>query len=201
MSGETTAARWAEETRPAVPNSARQTESRARWPVTPDEALVPQTNDVSNSSRVARTMIDAATDIAVSKSCGVGPHAQRVVDDERDVAAPRVEVLPDEQPGVVGDGHRLGRRPPVHVPQVVTGHVLAQRVEGQVALGHRVGRDALEVAQQARAQRVHRHHRRPDQDLDHVGPLDVAREHRQRVAAPRGGRARPGSRRAARCGW
>ena len=69
MSGETTAARWAEATSPDVPKSARHTESSARWPVTPDEALVPQTNDVSNSSRVARTMIDAATDMAVSKSC------------------------------------------------------------------------------------------------------------------------------------
>ncbi len=37
--------------------------------MTPEEALVPHTNEVSNSSSVARTMMDAATDMAVSKSC------------------------------------------------------------------------------------------------------------------------------------
>ena len=167
MSGETTAAWWAEATRPAraevgpADRVEREVAGHART-----RRWSPQTNEVSNSSSVARTMIEAATDIAISKSCGVGPHGGPVVDDERDVAAPGVEVLPHEQPAVVGDGHRLGRRPPVDVPQVVAGDVLAQGVEGQVALGDRVGRDALEVAEQAGAERVHRHHRRADQDLD-----------------------------------
>ena len=51
------------------------------------------------------------------------------------------------------------------VPQVVAGDVLAQRVEGQVALGDCVGRDALEVAEQPGAERVQRHQRRTDEDL------------------------------------
>ena len=67
----------------------------------------------------------------------VGPRVEPVVDDDRGVAAAGVEVLAHEQGGLAARGHHLRRRPPVDVAQVVTGDVLPQGVEGQVALADR----------------------------------------------------------------
>ena len=100
----------------------------------------------------------------------LAPGGRRVVDDDRGVAAPGVEVLPHQQLALAGRGHRLRGGAPVHVAQVVAGGVLAQGVEGEVALRHGIGRDALEVAQQPGPQRLERHQRRPDQDLVHLAP-------------------------------
>ena len=72
----------------------------------------------------------------------------------------------------------------MHVAQVVAGDVLAQRVEGQVALGERVGRDALEVAQQPGAHLLERHQRRSDQDLLQRRPTP-SRARRAPSASPR----------------
>ena len=101
---------------------------------------------------------------------------------------------------LAGGGHHLGRRAPVDVAQVVAGDVLAQRVEGQVALADRVGRDALEVAQQARRRAT------PSAPgADAPAPRGRAstprRARRGRSGRPAGSwRGPPGSRRGARCG-
>ena len=147
------------------------------------EACAPQTKETSNSSSTARTAIEAATAIAVSKSSGSRPGREPVVHDDRGVAAAGVEVLAHEQGGLAAGGHHLRRRAPVDVAQVVAGDVLAQGVEGQVALADGVGGDALEVAQQAGAERLHRHQVRTDQHLAHRRPHHVAREDADRVAA------------------
>ncbi len=116
------------------------------------------------------------------------PGGALVVDDEGGVAAAGVEVLPDQQGGLPRRGHHLGRGAPVDVAQVVTGDVFTQGVEGEVALRDRVGRDTLEVAEQTRAERVQRHHRRAHQHLAHGRPHHVAREDADRVTTTRGRR-------------
>ena len=70
MSGATIVARRPESIRPRLPNPARHTASRARWPSEPVEAWDPHTKETSNSSSTARTAIEAATAMAVSKSSG-----------------------------------------------------------------------------------------------------------------------------------
>ena len=70
------------------------------------------------------------------------------------------------------------------VAQVVTRGVLAQRVEGEVALRQGVGRHTLEVAEQPGAEGLERHHRRAHHDLGDAGPLDVEGAEPERVAAP-----------------
>ena len=120
---------------------------------------------------------------------GVGPGREPVVHHDRGVAAARVEVLPDQQGRLAGGGHHLRRRAPVDVAQVVTGDVLAEGVEGQVALADRVGGDSLEVSQEAGAERLHRDEVRAHQHLAHRRPHHVAGEDADRVAAPGHGRA------------
>jgi hypothetical protein len=63
----------------------------------------------------------------------------------------------------------------VHVAQVVAGGVLAQRVEGEVALRDRLGGDSFEVAEKPGSERVERHHRRTHEDLLDLRPEGVAR--------------------------
>ena len=87
-------------------------------------------------------------------------------------------VLPHEQLA----GPR--RRTPVHVPQVVAGHVLAQRVEGEVAHRQLVAGDPLEVAQLADGQPGEVDGRGAHQELDRLGPADASREQPDRVGAP-----------------
>ena len=169
VSGATRAARRAAATSPACGpagrSSARQTASSARLPSVPEAACSPHTNDVSKPSSTARTASEAATDMAVSKS---SPSAQAGAASSTTISAWLRRVSRYcrtsswlSPAAAIG----LGRRAPVHVAQVVAGDVLAQRVEGQVALGHGVGGHALEVAEQPGAERVERHHRRAHQHL------------------------------------
>src|SRR5690606_3547201 len=70
VSEATWAARRADSMIPCLPRSERHTASRAWWPSPPDEAWGPHTKETSNSSSTARTAMEAATDMAVSKSSG-----------------------------------------------------------------------------------------------------------------------------------
>ena len=116
------------------PNSARQTGVEGRCRSRPTGAGR-RRRTRCRTRRGSRGRGSRRRPTSRSRSPARPPRRRTVVDDDGDVAAPRVEVLPDEQPAVAGGGHRLGRGPPVHVPQVVAGDVLAQRVEGQVAHG------------------------------------------------------------------
>ena len=142
----------------------------------PDEAWVPHTKDTSNSSSTARTAIDAATAIAASKSSGSAHESSRssttIVAWLRRVSR-YWRTSRDDSPR---RGHHLRRRAPVDVAQVVTGDVLPQGVEGQVALADRVGRDPFEVAQQSGAERLDRHQVRTHEHLAHRRPDHVAGE-------------------------
>ena len=98
-------------------------------------------------------------------------------------------------------GHHLGRGAPVDVAQVVAGDVLAQRVEGEVALADR------RRSRRPRGRAAGRRRASP------AAPSAGAPAPRARASTPRRARrcrpgrrdgsspARPGSRRGARCGW
>ena len=69
------------------------------------------------------------------------------------------------------------------VAAVVAGRVLAQGVKGEVAHRHVLGGVALQVAQQARAERLERHPARVHEEFQAFGPGDLAAHHAERVAA------------------
>ena len=91
-------------------------------------------------------------------------------------------VLPDLQ------RVRLGRRPPVHVPQLVAGDVLAQRVEGQVAHRDLVAGRALLVADHAEPEGLRPTIRGSTSSSAAGDQRSSQRSRRERVGAPRGHR-------------
>ena len=110
----------------------------------------------------------------------VGPAV--VVHDHGEVAASRVVVLPDLE--LVG----LGRGSPVDVTQLVTGHVLPQGVEGEVAHRDLVARDPLLVTDHPGTERLHRDHPRQHQQLRGGRPALGPPEQPERVGTPGGDR-------------
>ena len=81
------------------------------------------------------------------------------------MTAPRLVELPDEQ--LSG----LGRGAPVHVPQVVAGDVLAQRVEGEVAHRQLLARRTVEVVGQSSGEDGQVGHPRRHEQLEHPADL------------------------------
>ena len=137
---------------------------------------------VSTSAWIAVGAFAAMTSRSTSRSVRPGPAVTRAVllrvgvDDDRHVRAPRVEELAHEEPA------GLGRAAPVDVAAVVARLVLAQRVEGEVAHRDVLGGAALEVAQQAGAERLERDGARVDEELGALGPRQRAAHEAERVA-------------------
>ena len=94
---------------------------------------------------------------------------------------PRFEVEQDHEPAATRllelshhEGARLRRAAPVDVASVVAGHVLAQGVEGDVARGEVTRGKALEVTDEAGAERADRHRAGVHPQLCRLGPDDLA---------------------------
>ena len=107
----------------------------------------------------------------------VGVRRDVVVEQDGGLAAPGLDVLPDQE------GVRLGRRAPVDVPEVVAGDVLAQGVERQVAGRRVVARDPVEVADQSRVEGPEEREPRPHQQLLGRGPAGPPPQQAERVGA------------------
>ena len=140
-------------------------------------------------------------------SCGVrhGPHADRPGHAHRELelllraVARRGPVhhdgqlrpagvleLADEQPA------SLGGRPPVHVPPVVARDVVAQRMEGEVAVGQVPRGLPFQVTLESRAERVKPDDLRVHEQLDRRLLDGVPAQQPERVGPHRGSAARWG---------
>ena len=109
--------------------------------------------------------------------------AGRPVHDHRELAPPGVLELADEQ--LAG----LGRAAPVHVPPVVAGHVVAQRVEREVAHGQVAGGLPLQIPLQSGAERLQRDDLRVHEQLHRRLRHGFPAQQPERVGAHRARRA------------
>ena len=69
----------------------------------------------------------------------------------------------------------------MHRPAVVTGHIVAQCVEGHIRAGQVASDDTFDVTQQAGGVGVHQHGARVHEDLDRLRPGAFPPQQAERV--------------------